>query len=126
ALRVPGVQRAQLVDDPAFAATCRDRRDVLPRRLMAEPVLLVDALVEQELDVVEQKLPALFERDLERRLAGSFRRRLLKDPRIAERAAADQHAGHRRAREPRRYVRRLDAVAGTENGNAQTGGDLRN
>jgi hypothetical protein len=50
--------------------------------------------VEQQVDVLEQELAALGHRDLARRLAARQRRRLLEDPRVAQRAAADEHARH--------------------------------
>ena len=63
-LRVPGAQRAQLVDHPAVAAA---RRAIVARRValvvlrrdVAEALGLTLALVQQQIDVVEQELPAL-------------------------------------------------------------------
>src|SRR5688500_16908420 len=65
-LRIPGIQRAQLVDDPFAAATRRgiDRRVwILSGGAVAETVALAQALGKKQVDVLEKKLAALFHRD---------------------------------------------------------------
>ena len=70
ALRVPGVQRAQLVDDPAVVtargARRRSGRSAPAGRDVPEALGLVGAFVQQQLDVVEQELPALLAVEISR------------------------------------------------------------
>ena len=61
------------------------------RRDVAKALLLVFALIEQEIDVVEQELAALAHRHHSRRTSGDNIRRLREDPGIAEDTAADEH-----------------------------------
>src|SRR5699024_11023805 len=75
ALGIPGAERAQLVDHPAFAAECL--------------AAFGHVLGEQQLHVVEQELSALFRSDLAS--GPSFHEivSLRKNPRIAQHAAAN-------------------------------------
>ena len=94
--RVPRAQRAQLVDDPALVAARRRvaRRHRLARaRRAGSPRPRRRRSCEQQIDVVEQELAALLERD--RRAAARPGRQiggLREDPRIAQHAAPDEHA----------------------------------
>src|SRR5215471_16486442 len=63
ALGVPGIERAQLVHDPAIVAA-GDVERRRPRRRMPEALGFAGALVQQQLDVLEQEPPALGRRDL--------------------------------------------------------------
>src|SRR5688572_9630021 len=94
ALRIPAAQRPDLVDHPAFAPS---RLVVCEHRTgsgMTKAVRLVDPFVEQQLDIVEQKLAAIRHRHLTRRPPGSNVGRLREDPWVAEYAAADKHTAH--------------------------------
>src|SRR5258705_6123748 len=65
--RIPGAQRAQLVDDPALASPGLARlARLIGARDVTEAFGFTHALADQEVDVVEEKLPALGERDLAR------------------------------------------------------------
>ena len=96
-LRVPGAQRAQLVDHPAIAPA---RRAIVARRValvvlrrdVAEALGLALALAQQQIDVVEQELPALLHRDDARRAARERSSACARIHGIAQHAAADQHA----------------------------------
>ena len=59
ALGVPGAERAELVDHPALAAARRGRASAPDRRDVPEAFGFPVAVVEQQVDVVEQELPAL-------------------------------------------------------------------
>ena len=64
---------------------------------------------QQQIHVLEQKLTAIFERDLSRRAAGRQVGGLRKNPRIAKDAPPDQHAADA-GRHPREDILGLDAV----------------
>ena len=57
-LRIPGPERAHLVDHPALAAAGGPIGRV-SRRAVAEPFALVDAFPQQHVDVVEEEPPAV-------------------------------------------------------------------
>ena len=98
----------------------------LARRDVPEPVGLTEALVHEQIDVIEQELATLDGGNLAQRAAGREVGRLLEDPRIAERAAADKHAADAGAAEAfARSVRELDAVAAAEHGNRHARRDPR-
>ena len=60
ALRVPGTQRAEFIDDPALATARLFRRFFdLARSDVPESGGFIDALCQQQVEVVEQKLAAL-------------------------------------------------------------------
>ena len=123
ALRVPGAERAQLVDHPALAAARPGVGgfDRLSRRLVAEPGALVLVAVHQQVDVVEQEPRPVGGGDLAHRPAGDQVLGLRQDPRIAQHAAAHEHAAHARA-ELVHDLPRLDAVARAEHRNAHAFG----
>ncbi len=72
---------------------------------VAEALLLVFALIEQEIDVVEQKLAALVHRDGSRRTSGDDIGSLGENPWIAEDTTADEHTIDARFSSARRSAR---------------------
>src|SRR5437773_8059341 len=100
ALRIPRSQRPQLVDNPAIVGGC------------ARPV---DALLQKQLDVVEEEAPAILERHRACQASAEQVHRLRQNPGIAEHAAANEDASDARF-EPPDDLLRLDAVAAAEHG----------
>src|SRR4029079_1527437 len=99
ALRVPRVQRAQLVDHPSVVTSrgiaalgCRLTGVGTRRGGVAEAFVLARALVEQQLDVLEQECAALLVRDVARHFTARHGGRLLENPWVAKRAAPDEDA----------------------------------
>ena len=111
ALRVPGAQRAQLVDDPALAAARRrGGRGGLARRACAgtpRPRRRARPAADRGSRAGTGRAPRATPASAPRRRAAVGR--LREDPRIAQRAAADEHAADaviapaaRRSGRPRR------------------------
>src|SRR5258708_6385897 len=121
ALRVPGVEGPQLVDDPTIVSA----RGVAARGVWAEGLEprgsdvtetfgFPDPLVQQEIDVFEEKLAALGVADCARRVAARDGGSLLEDPWIPERAPSHEHARNTAVQELLDELRRLDAIAAAE------------
>ena len=83
---------------------------------MAKTLSFIHVFAQQQLHVVEQEAAALFARDLAGRAARHQVARLRQDPRVAQHAAAHEHAAHAGAH-ARDDVFGLDAVAGSEHRN---------
>ena len=83
ALRVPRVQRAQLVDDPSLAPARRCRLSSLSRSDVPEPLRFVDTLVDEQIDVVEKEPGAFLGGDFVRQASFGELAGLLEDPGIA-------------------------------------------
>src|SRR5215213_34293 len=90
---------------------------------MAEAVGFFRLLLEQQVEVVDQKPAALFGRYFPQWTAGGKRRCLLEDPRIAQSATADLYSAYRRLAQAVDHLLRLDAVAAAEHRNANRLGD---
>src|SRR5947209_10525519 len=86
---------------------------------MPEAGGFVFAFLQQQLDVVEQKTAAIFERDFTHRTAGGQILRLRQNPRVPQHAAADEHAADAAAAHALEYLPGLDAVAAAEHRNAE-------
>ena len=128
ALAVPGHQGPQLVDHPALAALRRLLTGPLRflgrhRRGVAEADRLVDALVQQQVDVVEEEAGALVVRHRPHRPALEQVRGLRQQPRVAKHAAAGDDAGHTRGAEAFDDLLGLDEIAAADHGNRQVAGD---
>src|SRR5688500_6892099 len=99
-LGIPGSERADFVDHPPFAAArwWVDGRDcarvAAAGRDVSKPLDLVGSVVEQQLNVLEQKLPAFAGADGARLAPGGHVGRLRQHPRVSEDATPDEHAAH--------------------------------
>ena len=92
ALRVPGAECPQLVDDPALVTSCGHDCLRHARRDVTKALLLVFALIEKEIDVIEQELTSLLHRHRPGSPACDKVCGLSKNPRIAKDPATDEHA----------------------------------
>src|SRR5471032_1751693 len=90
-LRVPGAERAELVDNPPVVACRRGMRRRVAHSV-AETLWLADALVEQQLDVIEKELTALRRTDGAHWTTCREVGRLRQNPRIAQHTPANKHA----------------------------------
>ncbi len=108
AFGVPGGERAQLIDHPA---------------VVRHHARFVHTLLHEQVNVVEQEASAIFERDRTRGASREQIVRLCEDPRIAQHAAADEHAFDARG-ETMHDLLRLDAIAAAEHRDRQIAGDL--
>ena len=125
ALGIPGTERAQLVDHPPLPAAGRLGRGARGAwRDMPEAGILTDALLEQQSEVVAKELPAVGRRDRGRRLAARQRAGLRQYPRVAQHAAAHQHAADARP-QPLRDLLGFHAVPAPEHRDVQIIGDAR-
>ena len=89
-----------------------------PGRRAGSPAASSDALLEQQIDVVEQELPALGGRNLARRVAGGERRACSKIHGLRSAPRPTSTPRHRAVAQPIDELLRLDAIAAAEHRNA--------
>ena len=126
-LGVPGVQRPQLVDDPAVVPPRRALRllsTLLAGRNVTEAFFFVQALLLQHLDVGEQELGTIGIGYLARCASSREIRGLPENPWIAQRAAADENARHTRVPEAVDQLFRLDAITAAKHRDTDAARDV--